>query len=300
MKKNKAIILALFCCLLWGFVYPILQLLYAQLNLVGDSAKITLAGTRFFSAGIIVMLYYILSKKRFPKITSVNELGRLSVLGLFQTTLLYAFLFIGASNSTGIQSAVLAQIEIFFVVVFAHFLLKNENMTSKKFLALALGLIGMVVININSIGTAEVFWSFTFKGEGFLIISGAFGALGFIIAKVVGKNLDPVFMNGWQLIIGGGLLLLTGRITYGQFIVFPNMYSVFLMILLILISAIAFTVWYYALQFVNASEMAIYKFTIPIIGSVASAIVVPGEILSFFSLLGLALVSGGIYLSNKH
>ena len=173
-------------------------------------------------------------------------------------------------------------------------------MTSKKVIALVLGLIGMVVININSIGSAEAFWSFAFKGEGFLLISGAFGALGFIIAKVVGKNMDPVFMNGWQLIIGGGLLLLIGRITYGQFIVFPNMYSVFLMVMLVLISAIAFTVWYYALQFVNASEMAIYKFTIPIIGSVVSAIVVPGEILSFFSLVGLALVSGGIYLSNKN
>ena len=70
MKKSKSIILALFCCLLWGLVFPILKLLYAELNITDNYAKVTLAGMRFLSAGILVLIYYRLSFKSFPKIKS--------------------------------------------------------------------------------------------------------------------------------------------------------------------------------------------------------------------------------------
>lgn len=299
MKKSKSIILALFCCLLWGMVFPILQLLYDELNISNDFAKITLAGTRFFLAGILVLIYYVIANKKFPKITSVNMFAKLSTLGVFQTTLLYAFFFIGASNTTGVKSAVLSQFDIFFVVILAHFLLKNEKINFKKIMALILGLIGMVVVNINGFGDLNSFWDFTLEGEGYLIISGIFGAIGTILAKKFGKNIDAVLMNGWQLTIGGGLLLLIGLSTYGQFIIFPNTYSFILFLSLVLISAIAFTIWYSVLKHVSASEITIYKFSVPIIGAISSAIIVPGESLSIYTFIGLILVSIGIYLSNK-
>ncbi len=300
MKKSKSIILALFCCLLWGLVFPILQLLYGQLNMTSDFAKITLAGMRFFLAGIFVLLYYAFANKKFPKINSANTLGKLSLLGLFQTTLLYAFFFIGSSNTTGVKSAVLSQFDIFIVVILAHFLLNNEKINYKKILALVLGLVGMVVVNINSLGTSEAFWNFSLKGEGFLIISGVFAAIGTILAKSFGRNIDAVLMNGWQLTIGGAFLLIIGFLTYGQLVAFPNTYSFVLFLSLALISALAFTIWYRVLKNVKASEITIYKFTVPIIGAIASAIIVPGESISIYSFIGLLLVSLGIYLSNKN
>lgn len=299
MNKVKTIILALFCCLLWGLVFPILKLLYAELNLVNDFAKITLAGMRFFTSGVLVLIYYTISNKKPPKITSPNILARLSVLGVFQTTLLYAFFFIGASNATGVKSSVLSQIDIFFVVVLAHFLLQNEKMNYKKSLALILGLAGMVVVNINSLGIDGSFWNFNLMGEGYLIISGVFAAVGTIIAKKLGKDLNAILMNGWQLTIGGALLLVIGVSFYGNLIAFPNTFSIILFVLLIIISAFTLSIWYRVLRHVKASEITIYKFTIPIIGGISSAIIVPGESLSLYNFIGLILVSVGIYLSNK-
>lgn len=299
MKKGKTIILALFSCLLWGLVFPTLQLVYGQLYISNDFAKITLAGMRFFSAGILVLLYYILTNKKFPKITSGNMFGKLTLLGTFQTTLLYAFFFIGSSNTSGVKSAVLSQADIFFVVVSAHFLLKGEKMSVKKTMALILGFVGMIVVNVNSFGSNEALWAFALEGEGYLLISGVFAAIGTIIAKRIGKNIDPVLMNGWQLTLGGGLLLITGIVNYGQLIVFPNTYAFLLFLALVLISAIAFTIWYRILKNVKASEITIYKFTVPIIGAISSALIVPGENISSYTFIGLILVSIGVYLTNK-
>ena len=299
MKKSKTIILAVFCCLLWGLVFPVLKLLYGELNIIDNYAKITLAGMRFFSSGVIVLIYYTLSFKSFPKIKSFTEFGKLTVLGFFQTGLLYAFFFIGSSNITGVKSAVLSQFDIFFVVFLAHFLLHNEKINSKKIIGVILGLLGMVVVNINSLGDTKSLLSVSLMGEGFIIISGIFAAIGTIIAKKLGKDLNAILLNGWQLTLGGGLLLIFGFINYGKLISFPNKFSIILFICLILISALAFTTWYRILRHTKASEITIYKFMIPIIGAIASAIIVPGESLSIYSFLGLVLVSIGIYFSNK-
>lgn len=299
MKKSTTIILALICCVLWAIVFPILKLLYIELNMTEDNAKLTLAGMRFFMAGILVLLYYIAVNRHFPRISSFKLFSKISILGIFHTTLLYAFFFIGASNTSGIKSAVLSQSSIFFVAILAHFLLKGEKISLKKGIALLLGIIGMITINVNSFGSFSELLGFKFIGEGYLLFSGFFNGIGTIITKKMGKNLDPIFLNGWQLTIGGGLLLVIGLFTYGNLITFPNIYSFLLFVSLILVSSIAFTLWFRILKNVKASEITIFKFTIPIIGAFSSALVVPGETMSIFTLLGLLLVSLGIYYCNK-
>ncbi len=299
MKKSTTIILALLCCVLWAIVFPILKLLYLELDMVDNNAKLTLAGMRFFAAGILVLIYYFILYKKAPKINSLKLFRNLSILGVFQTTLLYAFFFIGTSNTSGIKSSVLSQSSIFFVLILAHFLLANEKLNMRKTAALLLGIIGMIVININSLGSSSDLLSFQFIGEGYLLISGFFSGIGTIIAKKMGKDINPVLLNGWQMTIGGGLLLIIGLFTYGKLISFPSFYSLALFISLILISAVAFTLWYQILKNVKASEITIFKFSIPIIGAFTSALVIPDETMSIFTFVGLILVSLGIYYSNK-
>lgn len=299
MKKSTSVLLALFCCILWALVFPILKLLYLELDMVDNNAKLTLAGMRFFASGVLVLIYYFILYKKPAKITSLKHFRDISILGLFQTTLLYAFFFIGTSNASGVKSSVLSQSSIFFVIILAHFLLKDEKLNFKKGLALLLGIAGMIIININSLGTSSDLLNFSFIGEGYLLISGFFSAIGTIIAKKMGKDNNPVLLNGWQMTIGGGLLLIIGLFTYGKLIAFPNFYSLALFISLILISAVAFTLWYQILRHVKASEVTIFKFTIPIIGAFTSALLVPAETMSIYILIGLILVSLGIYYSNK-
>lgn len=299
MKKSIAIILALLCCVLWAIVFPILKLLYLELDMVDNNAKLTLAGMRFFAAGILVLIYYITIYKKPPKINSLRLFRNISTLGIFQTTLLYAFFFVGTSNTTGIKSSVISQSSIFFVVILAHFLLKDEKLSLRKGLALLLGIIGMIVININSIDASSDLLSFKIIGEGYLLISGLFSAIGTIIAKKMGKTTNAILLNGWQMTIGGCLLLIVGIFTYGQLISFPTFYSLALFLSLILISAIAFTLWYQVLKHVKASEITIFKFTIPIIGAFSSSLLIPGETIEIFTILGLLLVSIGIYYCNK-
>ena len=267
MKKSTTIILALLCCILWAIVFPILKLLYLELDMVDNNAKLTLAGMRFFAAGILVLIYYFLLYKKAPRIISLKLFRSISTLGIFQTTLLYAFFFVGTSNTSGIKSSVISQSSIFFVVILAHFILKDEKLNFRKSLALLLGIMGMIIININSLKASSELLSFKLTGEGLLLISGLFSGIGTIIAKKMGNKTNAILLNGWQMTIGGGLLLIVGTFTYGKLISFPTFYSLALFLSLILISAIAFTLWYQILKHVKASEITIFKFTIPIIGA---------------------------------
>ena len=297
-KKYTTTILALICCILWALVFPILKLLYIELNIDDNTAKLTLAGMRFFMAGILVLLYYVITYRQFPKISSLRLFRHLGVLGLFQTTLLYAFFFIGTSNTSGIKSSVLSQSSIFFVAILAHLFLRDEKINLKKGIALLLGILGMLVININNHESFSDLLNISLTGEGYLLISGFFSAIGTIIAKRMGKSCNTILMNGWQLTMGGGTLIIIGLSTYGKLIHFPNSYSFILFLLLVLISAVAFTLWFNLLKYVKASEITVFKFTIPIIGSLSSAIIIPGETMSIYVLIGLALVSYGIYYCN--
>lgn len=298
MKKYTTVILALLCCLLWAIVFPILKLLYLELGINDNSAKLTLAGMRFLMAGVLVLLYYVYNYKKLPKIPSMQLFRQFGILGLFQTTLLYAFFFIGTSNTSGIKSSVLSQSSIFFVAILAHIFLRDEKINLKKGVALLLGILGMLVININHLESYSDLMSFSLTGEGYLLISGLFSAIGTIIAKKMGSSCNTILMNGWQMTMGGGVLIIIGLYTYGRLIHFPNSYSFILFLILILISAVAFTLWFNLLKYVKASEITVFKFTIPIIGSLSSAIIIPGESLSVYVLIGLALVSSGIYYCN--
>lgn len=197
MKKSTTIIIALLCCILWAIVFPILKLLYLELDMIDNNAKLTLAGMRFFAAGILVLIYYFILYKKPPKISSLILFRQISTLGIFHTTLLYAFFFVGTSNTTGIKSSVISQSSIFFVVILAHFMLKDEGLNFRKSLALILGIIGMIVININSLGASSELLSFKINGEGFLLISGLFSGIGTIIAKKMGNRTNTILLNGW-------------------------------------------------------------------------------------------------------
>jgi drug/metabolite transporter (DMT)-like permease len=295
----KKTILVLIACLLWGSAFPVLKLTYSELNLAAEDigVKLILAGARFLLASIFILTYYKLKSNKIL-ISSIKEGFNIMLLGIFQTTILYIFFYNGLANTSGVKSSVLSQTSIFFVAIIAHFTFKDDKFTNNKLIGLILGVVGIVILNINV--TNSDILNFKFMGEGFLLIAGLSGAIGTILAKKLTYKYNPIKVTGLQMLFGSIILLVVGFIFSGDISVVINIKVVVLYIYSALLSAIAFGIWYSLLRNNKASEITIYKFIIPVIGAFLSAIFLPGESITYNIFIGLIFVALGIYLCNKN
>jgi drug/metabolite transporter (DMT)-like permease len=293
-------ILAIFACLLWGSAFPVLKITYKSLNMDANNIyeKVQLAGLRFLLASIIIFIIYKIVYKKIPRL-SMKDLKGFLILGLFQTAFQYYFFYNGLANTSGVKGAVLTSCGTFFVVIFAHIVYKDDKITINKLLGLLFGFLGIIIINIEDVNAGSELMNVTFRGEGFLVMAGLVSAIGTIVAKKITKNTNPFIVTGGQMFIGSCVLLIAGTLgTNGEIIEFNNqafvlyIYSAFL-------SAIAFSIWYYLLMKYKATEVTIYKFLVPIIGSVLSVLFLKEETFNIYIIAGLLCASAGIYIVNR-
>jgi drug/metabolite transporter (DMT)-like permease len=219
-------------------------------------------------------------------------------MGLVSTTAAYFFFNIGNVNiSSTINSTILAQSTIFFAVILAHFAYMNDKLTTKKTVALIIGFAGLTISQIKGGTSLTDLFSFSFTGEGFMLIYGLLAALATMLAKKLGSTLNSFVMTGWNLVIGGFALLLIGLFMGGDLsIITWTPLGITLLIILAAASAIPFSLWYWCAQYANLSELSVYKFIMPISGSILSVIL--GEKFTAPLLVGLALVCLSIIMMN--
>ncbi|MEG2892483.1 MAG: DMT family transporter [Clostridium sp.] len=294
-EKKWIIIIAAFCSILWGSAFPVLKLGYAEMAIEHDiPGKLLLAGMRFFLASLLIIFILKVFIKKPLKI-SRKDFGRLSVLGFFQTAMLYTFFYIGLSNTTGMKSAILSSAENFFVVILAHFVYKNDKINCNKIIGLALGFLGIIFANWGK----DFGFEFSITGEGFMLISTMSAAIATIITKEVCKDIHPFIANAYQMLIGS-IMLLTLGIGLGGYkhIVFTPM-AIGLLLYSALLSSIAFSLWFALLKYNKAGEITIYRFIIPISGVILSGLILPGEGFTIYTVVSLICVAIGVGVVNR-
>ncbi|MEF9933988.1 MAG: DMT family transporter [Clostridium sp.] len=294
-EKKWIIMIAAFCSVLWGSAFPVLKLGYAEMGIEHDIfGKILLAGMRFFIASLIIIFILKIFIKEPLKI-SKKDFSRLSVLGFFQTAMLYLFFYIGLSNTTGMKGAILSSAENFFVVLFAHFVYKNDKINYNKILGLALGFLGIIFANWGK----DFGFEFTLTGEGFMIISTISAAIATIITKEICRDIHPFVANAYQMLIGSLMLLTLGIGCRGyENMVFTPM-ATGLLIYSAFLSAIAFSLWFALLKYNKAGEITIYRFIIPVSGVILSGLIIPGEGFSIYTVISLICVAIGVSVVNR-
>ena len=297
VEKKRVMALVFFCCILWGSAFPILKLSYADLKLSPSDfeVKILFAGIRFFIASMILFAF---SKMILKLKLGINkdEFFTLLILGLFNTTLLYFFFYNGLANTSGIKASILQSLNTFIVVVLSHFIYRDDHINKGKILGIIFGFLGIIIVNIEQ-GFGGV--TFTFYGEGFMILSGLASATGTLLAKRAGRNIHPFKVTAWQMFLGSVLLLGYSLVNKPESTLNFTFFSGALLIYLSLLSATAFGLWFMLLKYNKAGEISIYRFVIPIAGSILTALIVPGETFTLNIILGLLSVSVGIYFVNK-
>lgn len=296
-NKYFVALMAVIACILWGSAFPVLKITYAELQIATSdvSARMLIAGARFFLAGLMVFVVQRLLLGNPVKVQRTS-LVPLLMLGLAQTGLQYYFFYNGVAAVSGIKSAILNSVGNFWVVILAHFIYTNDRLNLGKVLGLIAGFAGIVLVNWQP--STTIGWEFSLRGEGFLVLAGLTSAVGTFRAKSLSKTLNPVTINAYQLTFGSMLLLVLGIPTLvgGSLTFTPLFWALF--VYSAFLSAAAFSIWYTLLKYNKAGEVTIYRFVIPISGAVLSAIFLPDEQLTISILAALMLVAVGISAVN--
>lgn len=295
--KASVICIAVFCSILWGSAFPVLKVSYEELQMVQTDiiAKIVFAGGRFLLAGVLVLLFLLVSNRRQLHVTGKQFLVLL-ILGIVQTSLQYFFFYNGLANVSGMKGAILNSAGTFFTVILAHFYYRNDRMNWKKVIGLVAGFMGIIIANWGQ----ELQISFQLDGEGYMILSGLTAAIATIMAKEMATGIHPFAITGWQLSLGGIIMLVIGLpfLKEGAMTFTPFGWGLF--IYSALLSSVAFALWYSLLKYNNAGELSMYKFIVPVSGAVMSALFIPGEVLNGFIYTAILLVAVGIIIVNYH
>lgn len=307
MKETKAaafyqnpahiVLLALCATLLWGAAYPSVKLGYTafQVDISSPACLMVFAGTRFTLAGVATLTLCGLLHRRFPVPHWADGPGIVAI-GLVQTTGQYLFYYIGLAHTTGVRASILNAASAFLTVLLSALLWwQKEPMTAKKWLGCLMGLAGVVLVNLGSSLGGQ---PFALLGEGMILLSVCFVSAGAICSKVLTQGRDPFLITGWQLTLGGGVLLGAGLLLGGK-IGTPAPSGVGLMVLLVTISAVGFTLWTFLLKYNPVGKIAVFSFLTPVFGALLSSLVLSESLLSPATLLALALVAAGIVLVNR-
>ncbi len=291
-------ICAIICCLLWGSAFPCVKTGYKlfRIDAPDDWATIILfAGVRFTLAGVLVIAFGSVSRRRFL-VPKAKNLWRVGLVALFQTALQYTFFYIGLANCAGVKSSVLNGLGVFFTILAACFIFRTEKFNLIKLLGCLLGFGGVILINLGD----GFNFDFSLLGEGFVIFSGLSSAVSAGLVKVFSKHEDTTAICGWQFFTGGIVLIAVGLCAGGRLTYFDAP-AAFMLLYLGFLSACAFTLQSFLLRYNPVSKVAVFKSTNPLFGALFSAIILNEreELFSVFTLLALVLVCAGIFVINK-
>lgn len=295
-KSNlRMVLLAIFCILLWGSAIPCIKLSYPLFGIENGTTfdKIFFAGIRFTGAGILTLALSLSIKGGSRQLQSQHILPAIG-LGLVQTTAQYVCFYIGLSNSPGARSAILNTTSTFFIVFLAALFFRSEKVTIRKLTGSLIGFLGILFVNLSG----DIGSRFTWDGD-FLIILASLGfAVGSIISKKLSQSENPFLLTGFQLLFGGCVLIAIGLCGGGHLpVVVPA--GIGLLAYLIVLSAVAFSIWTYLLRDHDAALVSVYFFLLPIFGVVLSGIFLKERIFTFHNLAALLFVCTGIFIVNS-
>jgi drug/metabolite transporter (DMT)-like permease len=295
-NRKAVFLLASLCCLLWGSSYPAIKNGYAlfAIGAADIPAKMIFAGYRFALAGVLLLIMAMLTRRDIFNL-SARSMRQVTLLGLTQTSVQYVFFYVGLAYTTGVKGSILNATGTFFSVILAHFIYHNDRLSRNKVVGCLIGFAGVMVVNANR---SLLDFHLTLFGEGFIVIAAFILSAATIYGKKISQTMDSIVLTGYQLAIGGVVLVLAGYGTGGELNGF-TLKSSLLLFYLALLSSVAFGLWTILLKYNRVGLVTVFNFLVPIFGAILSAIFLGESILEWKNLAALALVCSGIWLVTK-
>jgi drug/metabolite transporter (DMT)-like permease len=291
MSKNLIIaVILILVAFVWAGSFIVVDVTTKEMD------PVDLGFLRFLVATPLMILIALVRNK--PLLLPKKELPWLVVLGLTGVTLLYLFQFLGIHYTNAPTASVLINTNVIFIAVLSGLFL-HETLTRKRVAGIVLSFVGVFVIMFSDISKLELTFDNLFFIGGILMLLSAFcWALYSFVGKRLLKTYDEFVITTYAF--GFGTLF------YIPFVVLhlgPVLQQTSLngwlavLYLALTCSLFGYLGWYYALKHIDASKAAVFLNFIPLFTILMSFFL--GTSLTWFFLLGAALIIYGVYLTQR-
>jgi drug/metabolite transporter (DMT)-like permease len=183
------------------------------------------------------------------------------------------------------------------VAVMAHFWLPGERFTPLSLAGTALGFVGIAVIyaeDFGLLGGPQVA-----RAAVVMLLSPIAASVSNVAIKRWGDDLHPVSLNAAAMAIGTGIMAAVVLATERhRTVTFDAATVTALLYLAVMGSAVTFTLYFWLLHYMEARQLALLGYTIPIVALVVGWLWMD-EPMTSRTLLGSALVVFGVALASR-
>lgn len=249
-----------------------------------------LANFRFVIAGVLLLFFAKIIGRNIS--VSRKDIVKLSIYGFLNVTLyLGAFVYAIKHVSAGIGSLGTATNPL-FITVFSAFFLKKQS-KSYEWVGLILGMIGVLLATypllLNSYADTE--------GLIILLVSMLSYSVGTIYYSSQNWEQDRLVINGWQVLLGGVMLLPFTLFTFDSSEnIFDLKFWLSVSWLIFPVSILAVQLWLYLLS-IDPVKASIWLFLCPIFGFIYANILL-NEPVSWHTFAGTFIVLIGLFIGQ--
>jgi drug/metabolite transporter (DMT)-like permease len=273
----------------WGSSY-----LFIRIGVQHGLEPFTLIMYRLLIGFLLLAAVVAVARESLPR--DRRTYGHLFVMGAVNIAIPFSLItFAEQSVDSSLASVINSAVPLFVIVIAALFL-KNESITVNRLAGLAVGFIGvalLVGVDVTKLTTGGA------TGELALIGATVSYAIGAVYAKRNVHGLRPMipalFQVFFGLLITGTLAFVTERPLAVDWV--PD--SILSVVWLgVLGSGLAYLCYFRILQHWGATRASLVAYLLPVVGIVLGAVVL-SETIAITTLVGTALVIGGIALVNS-
>lgn len=286
--KIKIFIWLLILALLWGPSFLFVKVA------VQDIPPLTLVAVRVSLAA--VMLYGILRAQghSLPKLGSIWK--HFAVMGFLYNAAPYVLLSWGQQYIDSAPAAILIGTTPLFTMILAHLFMANDRLTSTKTVGVIVGFGGLVVLLAPALlgGLQATIWGLLAA----VVAAASYGGA-IVYAQIKLRGLPPLVGPTAQLTMAAIYLLPLSFVVERPYAMSLPSWSAIgsLLLLTVFSTALAFVIYYRAMEISSATTLSMVTYMIPIVATILGVIVLH-ERLGWNAYLGCVLVVLGVMVVN--
>lgn len=289
---QKAFLAIIIANVIWGAAASIFKIALTNIP------PFTLAFWRFFLGAILVLVF---QKGNIAiEFRARREKFAIAGFALSGITFNILFFFWGLRLTHSINAPIIASSAPILTFLLAALFLK-ERATTKKIAGILLGTLGILTIVFQPLIARGLDGSVA--GNLFIILA----TIGAVVQTIIHRRfliqLNPMKVTFWAFVVGTASFL---PLAVFEYIKAPNLYQLLdwrgfmgLAFGAVLSSAVAYSLYAFALTKITATDSSLFTYLDPIVGTAMGAVLLKEPVTGFF-LLGSVLIFGGILIAEGH
>ncbi len=251
LSDRVRLILVMF---LWALCFPLISIGLTT------APPIYFAALRSLIAGVGLLVPAYALRRPLPHTRQIWLI--LLGVGFSSTTLGFGGMFLGGGRVSPGLATVIANAQPLIAACIAYFAL-NEQLGLRRGTGIFLGFAGIILTTLPEFGTQGI--SGSVSGVGYILLGALGVAVGNVLLKRLGGQIDPLVATAWQFILGGiPLLFIALSLEEPTQITWSFRFIITLLILSLAGTALAFTLWFGLLHKGDLNRLNAFTFLTPV------------------------------------